>query len=82
MILLGKQWRPTSMTTHPTNKKRYARRRRVGSLLDAVSDWCARALAPKAASSQSLDLLLLEDRVFFNAAPIGDVAPDTVDVVN
>ncbi|MCA9145020.1 MAG: DUF4347 domain-containing protein, partial [Planctomycetales bacterium] len=70
------------MTTHPTNKKRYARRRRVGSLLDAVSDWCARALAPKAASSQSLDLLLLEDRVFFNAAPIGDVAPDTVDVVN
>lgn len=32
--------------------------------------------------SRPLDMMALEDRVFFNAAPLGDVSPDTIDAVN
>jgi VCBS repeat-containing protein len=70
------------MTTRLKKTKRHARLDRVRSLLDAASDWFARAVDPGVATSRSLDLLSLEDRVFFNAAPLGDALPDATEAVS
>ncbi len=71
-----------TMKIHQRKKKRYARRDRVRSLLDAVSDWFARVVESGAEKSSAIDILPLEDRVLFNAAPLGDVVPDVADVVS
>ena len=70
------------MTTRLKKTERYARRDRVRSLLDAVSDWFARVTQAEVELRTPLDLLSLEDRVFFNVAPIGDVFPNAVEIVS
>ncbi len=70
------------MTTHLKRPNRYARHDRARSLLDAVSDWFARVTRLDSFHADRLDLLALEDRVYFNAAPLGDMTPDATDVVS